>query len=72
MALPGWFLAQISLVAVNGLLHRERETQAAMAHLLELRPGYDLKQCGKDLRRFGFPEDVVEPLLEGVRLAGLT
>ena len=71
MALPGWFLAQIPLVAVNGLLHRERETQAAMAHLLELRPGYSLEQCAEDLRRFGLPEDVVEPLLEGLKIARL-
>ena len=72
MALPEWFLAQIPLVAVNGHLRREREAQTAMAHLLELRPGYDLKQCGEDLRRFGFPEDVVEPLLEGLTMAGLS
>ena len=71
MALPEWFLAQIPLVAANGLLHRERETQTAMAHLLELRPGYNLEQCAEDLRRFGLPEDVVKPLLEGLKIAGL-
>ena len=72
MALPEWFLAQIPLVAVNGLLHRERGTQTAMAHLLELRPGYNLEQCAEDLRRFGLPEDVVEPLLEGAEVRGTT
>jgi hypothetical protein len=63
MDLPGWFLAQIALVATNALLHRERKTQAAKDHLLELRPGYVLEQSAEDLRRFGFPEGVVEPLL---------
>ena len=71
MDLPGFFLAQIPLVAVNAHLRRERETQAAMAQLLELRPGYNLEQCAEDLRRFGFPKDVGEPLLKGLRMAGL-
>jgi tetratricopeptide (TPR) repeat protein len=72
MALPGWFLAQIPLVAVNGHLGRNKEMEAAMAHLLELRPGYDLEKCAEDLHRFGLPEDVVEPLLEGLKMAGLS
>ena len=72
MALPGWFIAQIPLVAVNALLGRKKETEAAATHLLELRPGYNLDKAAEDLRRFGLPEDVVEPLLEGLKSAGLS
>lgn len=71
MALPGWFMAQIALVAGYAHVHRKKETESALADLLALRPGYDLDQSAGDLRRFGLPEDVVEPLLEGLRMAGL-
>ena len=62
----------MNLAAVFGELGNDRGAQAAIARLLELRPGFDIDQARHEYRdKRNFEPDFTDKLIASLRKAGL-
>jgi TolB-like protein/Flp pilus assembly protein TadD len=70
MDLPGYFYTYVRQAIAYGQLGRKAEAQTAVAKLLELKPEYG-REVRDLVRRWQYPEDFIEHIVEGLRKAGL-
>lgn len=68
---PGTWLSQLQYAYTYGSLGRETEASAAVAKLLDLKPGYTIERAVRFYRAFGFQSSFIERMVEGLRRAGL-
>ena len=64
-------MSQALVVAAYGQLNRIDKAQSYIKRLLELEPDYEASARERWQMRFGFQNDYLEDLLEGLRKAGL-
>ncbi|MDJ0944889.1 MAG: adenylate/guanylate cyclase domain-containing protein [Kiloniellales bacterium] len=69
--IPGFWLAQLQYAYTYGWLDDEAKASAAVAKLLELRPGYAIENAVHFYRAFGFQPSYIDRMVEGLRRAGL-
>jgi TolB-like protein len=68
--LPNNYVIQAGLTATYGMLGEPENAEAALAHLLEIKPDYP-DDPRAPFRARGFQTDLIEALIDGLRKAGL-
>ena len=69
--MPGFFWTHQVLAAVYGQLGMADEAAQAVATLGSVWPGYSIKTMSDMHRLWNFEDDVIDRMVEGLRIAGL-
>jgi TolB-like protein len=69
--IPGNYVTQIFLAAIQAQLGRESEARSAIQELLRLRPGYTIERHAKQQREMNVPERRIQRWATALRKAGL-
>ena len=69
--IEGWFWSPLFLAVCHGLLGNTEPAQSAISKLLELHPEFH-RHWQEEFRIWHVPEEIADPLLRGLRLAGLS
>ncbi len=68
---PGEFWKEIYIAASYGQLGRQDEARTAVEELLAAYPGFTLQTAFVELRKWNFPEELIERYTEALRKAGV-
>jgi TolB-like protein len=67
---PGVLFSSVALAAANGKLNRGIQAAEAVGHIADIFPQF-LSNPDEQLKRWHFPDDFIDHLLDGLRAAGL-